>query len=339
MSDYRIPKLFSCCIIVKGASRSIVCDLQRHTFEFIQNDFIHIVENSENFSMIEIREKYPHLHLQIDSLYQVLEKNEYIFFTDMPDMFPKINISKWDEPSIITNAIVDIDSYSNHNWEKIFYELNELGCRHIQLRTYIEKDVDFYYNILSLLHSNHLYSIELYVKFIPAFRKETLEKLVVNFPFIQQIVIHSSNIYEEYAFSNCRLLHVKEEINSESHCGVISPDYFTLNIKSFSEAQQWNTCLNRKVAIDKFGEIKNCPSMTKGYGNINDISINEIVNNSDFQNYWKMKKDDILICRDCEFRYLCIDCRAYIVNLDNNLSKPIKCGYDPYTNQGFPSLA
>lgn len=35
----------------------------------------------------------------------------------------------------------------------------------------------------------------------------------------------------------------------------------------------------------------------------------------------------------CEFRYICIDCRAYLVAPENIYSKPQKCGYDPFTNK------
>jgi len=51
------------------------------------------------------------------------------------------------------------------------------------------------------------------------------------------------------------------------------------------------------------------------------------------QKYWKLSKDQIDICRECEFRYVCTDCRAYIEDPENIYSKPLKCGYDPATNQ------
>ena len=39
----------------------------------------------------------------------------------------------------------------------------------------------------------------------------------------------------------------------------------------------------------------------------------------------------IHVCKDCEFRYICTDCRAYIEDPNDILSKPLKCGYNPYT--------
>jgi len=48
--------------------------------------------------------------------------------------------------------------------------------------------------------------------------------------------------------------------------------------------------------------------------------------------YWNITKDQIDICKDCEFRHICTDCRAYIEDPKNIYSKPLKCGYNPYTN-------
>ncbi|MNX99984.1 hypothetical protein D3C86_1324620 [compost metagenome] len=51
-----------------------------------------------------------------------------------------------------------------------------------------------------------------------------------------------------------------------------------------------------------------------------------------FKEHWFTKKDDIAVCRDCEFRYVCTDCRAYVEDPADAYAKPLKCGYDPYAN-------
>jgi hypothetical protein len=43
------------------------------------------------------------------------------------------------------------------------------------------------------------------------------------------------------------------------------------------------------------------------------------------------KKDQIEVCKDCEFRYICTGCRAYLEDPEDIHSKPLKCGYNPYT--------
>lgn len=73
--------------------------------------------------------------------------------------------------------------------------------------------------------------------------------------------------------------------------------------------------------------------MSNSYGNINDIDISSVVDDPSFKNLWDIKKDDILICKSCEYRYVCTDCRAYVENPSDIFSKPLKCGYNPYTGE------
>jgi SPASM domain peptide maturase of grasp-with-spasm system len=110
-------------------------------------------------------------------------------------------------------------------------------------------------------------------------------------------------------------------------------NYFSINLKTFSESLNYNSCLNRKISIDKEGNIKNCPSMQKNYGCITNTSLSEVIDIQDFRRVWSIKKDDINTCKGCEFRYVCTDCRAYIENPENENSKPLKCGYNPSTNE------
>ncbi len=85
--------------------------------------------------------------------------------------------------------------------------------------------------------------------------------------------------------------------------------------------------INQEVAFDDL----NCHSMKESYGNIRDTTLREALEKPDFKKYWNINKDQIKVCRDCEFRYICTDCRAYIEDPENIHSKPLKCGYSPYT--------
>lgn len=51
--------------------------------------------------------------------------------------------------------------------------------------------------------------------------------------------------------------------------------------------------------------------MSQAFGNIKDTTLEETLQDPNFKKYWKLTKDEIEICKDCEFRYICTDCRAY----------------------------
>jgi SPASM domain peptide maturase of grasp-with-spasm system len=93
----------------------------------------------------------------------------------------------------------------------------------------------------------------------------------------------------------------------------------------------YNGCLNKKISIDENGEIKNCPSMKKSFGNILKTSIVEVAKKDKFRELWKINKRQIKVCMNCEYRCICTDCRAFLSNPNDLFSKPAKYYYDPYT--------
>ena len=73
--------------------------------------------------------------------------------------------------------------------------------------------------------------------------------------------------------------------------------------------------------------------MSESFGNIKNTTLEEAVNHPNFKKYWDITKDQIEVCKDCEFRHICTDCRAYVETPEDQYSKPLKCGYNPYTNE------
>lgn len=70
--------------------------------------------------------------------------------------------------------------------------------------------------------------------------------------------------------------------------------------------------------------------MKQIYGYISTDKLTNIVKSSEFTSIWTTTKDDIIICKDCEFRYICLDCRAFLSDKNNPNSRPLKCKYNPY---------
>ena len=98
-------------------------------------------------------------------------------------------------------------------------------------------------------------------------------------------------------------------------------------------SQSHNSCLFKKLHIQLDGSLKNCPSMKESFGNIQDITLIEVLEEPSFKKYWNVHKDKINVCKDCEFRYICTDCRAYVKEPQDMFSQPLKCGYNPYSGE------
>lgn len=330
----KIYKLFSCCQIVKGASRSIICDLQRSNFCFIPNDLEFIIaSNNGLLDLNEIKLNYADEDLiVIDEYLDFLLENEFVFLTNEPENFPDINL-EWDSPYLISNAIVDIGSY-NLPIDSIVKELDLLGCKHVQIRSYDCIMIGFVEEILSSFENTRIASVEIITKWHIELNIENLMRVIDKYPRAI-IIIHSfpseCRVVNYEKLENHKLIFSNQKIHSSTHCGVISESFFSINIQTFTEAYNLNSCLNRKISIDCEGNIKNCPSMPKIYGNITNDKLQDALKHPDFKKNWLISKDLILTCKDCEFRYICTDCRAYLEDPEDIFSKPLKCGYNPYT--------
>lgn len=330
-------KIYANCIPVKGARRSVICDLQNNNYYHIPNDLYDFIMLYDGKPYDEILKDFEEEAKPVINEYlQFMTDNELAFFTTNPGSFTSLPL-QWDEPSLITNAIIDNDRHSNHNWSQIYDQLETVGCRDIQIRSYDEISFSQLSFMLDGLENRRIKSVELIVKFTDEINKRKLNSLVNRFPRIKNIFVHSSPKTEIFRFNDAEYLEdsmgniffITQSITDQTHCGQISPLLFTINVKTFTESQKFNSCLNRKVGIDVSGAIKNCPSFDSNFGNINEVKLLEVVSRPDFQVKWHINKSSIETCQDCEYRHICTDCRAYTMNGKRH-GKPAKCGYNPY---------
>jgi radical SAM protein with 4Fe4S-binding SPASM domain len=99
--------------------------------------------------------------------------------------------------------------------------------------------------------------------------------------------------------------------------------------------QSFNPCLGHQVAIDTQGEIKPCLWWPGELGHIHKDTVRDMIYEERFKQYWEANKDSIEVCKDCEYRYNCHDCRLNSLNPDEILRlKPVFCCYDPYNGKG-----
>lgn len=332
--------LYSNCIPVKGAARSLLCDLQRNRTHFIPNDLYDILDQYAEKTIGEIQSMYePEDAETIMEYFEFLVKEEYIFLCDSGDLelFPKLSLD-WDSPSCITNAIIDVGAASEHPFDDIFRQLEDLGCQDIQIRFYRKCSIEEAIDILLLLEKSSIRSVELFIVYNPEVNDAEIKQFVDAFPRLSAVFFHSAPSSRSI---DCRnrtpVLLVKEAINDATHCGFIAKKYFSANLSMFTESQKHNSCLNRKISIDEHGAIRNCPSMPVSYGNIRHQSLKTVVGNLDFTSPWHISKDQIETCKVCEFRYICTDCRAFTKG-GEQYTKPLKCNYNPYTAEWEASI-
>jgi SPASM domain peptide maturase of grasp-with-spasm system len=328
--------LFANCIPVKGANRSLICDVQRNTFDLIPDDLHEVLNLTKLKSLSEIKTLYGEDNIAtIDEYFDYLVEKEYGFWGTKEDLkqFSPLDLN-WHSPYEITNAILDISDLTDYDLTPIISQLELLGCVDLQIRMFSKKSIEFLENTLNLFITKRIKSIQLLIHFDESIEEECFITLCNIHLRITSIIIHSAPFEKEIMVPGLRtyIYYSQKAITDASHCGQILPSYFSANIDLFTEAHLHNTCLNKKISVDIYGEIRNCPSMKASFGHVSTTTLAEALSKPQFKEYWNLSKDQIEVCKDCEFRYICTDCRAYIQDSNNFSSKPLKCNYDPYTS-------
>jgi SPASM domain peptide maturase of grasp-with-spasm system len=326
-------QLFACCLPVRGARRSVLCDVQRQSFQFIPNGLYEILTEHAGETVAEIKAAYGHEYdEEIDEYFDFLLQHEFGFWCDDPERFPPIDLT-WEAPERITNAILDVDARSDHDYARILGELDDLGCKALEVRCFHGPSLAELRTILEAARYGRLRSIDLLVGFHPELTAEALARLAAEHQRISSVAVHSAPERHRPPPSSTGVTfeYRTEAVSSPSCCGQVHPGYFVVNLETFAEAQRHNTCLNRKISVDARGEVRNCPSLPRSFGNAREVSLHAALAHRDFAALWSINKDQIDVCKDCEFRYVCVDCRAYIQDGRDLYSKPSKCAYDPYT--------
>lgn len=326
-------RLFACCVPVRGARRSTVCDLQRHAYRFIPNVLFEILTEHAGKTPAQLEALYGEGSRPVlDEYFAFLEGNELGFWCDDPDAFPLLDLS-WDRPEQVTNAVIDVDAGSAHPWATLLGELDGLGCRALQLRFFDAFTLDEVEAVLEHTRAGRLRSIDLLLRHDPAWTDAELEGLCMRHQRISQVLVHSAP--EDRVARTPRLgtplCYRRQVVDSSAHCGHVNPTYFAITVEAFTEAQAYNSCLNRKIAVDARGAIRNCPAMPRSFGTAGSTPLRRALEQPEFREAWSIHKDQVETCRDCEFRYVCTDCRAFVRDPANPYSKPARCGYDPYT--------
>jgi SPASM domain peptide maturase of grasp-with-spasm system len=300
---------------------------------YIPNALCFILENYKGFSLLEIKECFDEVQQKYveDYFSFLIEKDLAVILTiDERHLFPNISM-EWRSPLEITNAIIDVSKKTKTDSIKIIIEqLSVLKCHSLQIRFFEEVSFSLLFSILKFCENSSIRTISLLLRDSQLIKASDLNMLVQMHRKVQEIVIHSREAEGKYDLIN-KVSLVDRSICSSLCCGEIRQKYFASNIELFTESHHHNSCLNRKISIDAEGNIKNCPSMKESYGNIRDTTLMEALEKPGFKKYWNLTKDQVSVCKDCEFRYICTDCRAYLEDPEDIYSKPLKCGYNPYT--------
>jgi radical SAM protein with 4Fe4S-binding SPASM domain len=110
--------------------------------------------------------------------------------------------------------------------------------------------------------------------------------------------------------------------------------FFQVDKEEFLKRYRGNSCWQGKISVSSTGDVMPCIMQRDDpAGNVKDMSLREIIDGK-IQRYWSLSRDKINVCKDCEYRYACRDCRPVSYGPTGELeAKDPTCLYDPYKGE------
>ncbi|OGM19719.1 hypothetical protein A2686_05265 [Candidatus Woesebacteria bacterium RIFCSPHIGHO2_01_FULL_38_10] len=121
--------------------------------------------------------------------------------------------------------------------------------------------------------------------------------------------------------------------------GLMTSPNFVADRNTLSRYLSGHSCLLGKLTITDNGDVLPCIfSRNLAVGNVLSASLHEVVVGQKLETIWRSTKDDVLVCQDCEYRYVCFDCRPLSEGVNQGkgeyLTAPYpRCTYNPYNGE------
>lgn len=106
---------------------------------------------------------------------------------------------------------------------------------------------------------------------------------------------------------------------------------FRTDRAAFERNRYANSCWHGRLSVSTDGTVYPCEfERNIVYGNVRQASLPDILAGEAVRRYWYLSFDHITLCRDCEYRFACRDCRpmAYAERGRMTDQNP-RCCYDP----------
>ena len=183
-------KLFSDCIPVMGAKRSVIYDLGRNDYKYIPNILYEILSIYNGNSIQTVKDNYKGNERYIDEYFKFLEINEFIFFCNKTEsyQFPPLDLS-WDYPAIISTTIINIYRENRIDLNKIIKELSLLGCKDFLINYYRKVSLNELSITFRIFNNYPIKSVDLNIPYSSELDNvELLAKLCDSYIIINKII-------------------------------------------------------------------------------------------------------------------------------------------------------
>lgn len=295
-------QLFSFCKIVEGVEQSIICNFQKEKIKFIPNEMGTVINMLNNQPFQEVKEFFKDDLEIFNSYLDFLLEEQFAFFTETNANFIEME-DYWASPEFINNAILEYD-FKTYSMIDVLDQLDEMLTKHIEFRltNFDESNIEPLKEIIHHCTNSVVRSIRIYFPF----HSEAVSERIMNelniYPIVECSAIYDSKVSGIIKMNNRTTLFIPQSLIDITRAN-IDRKFLVNNIRYFYECQRFNPYYNKKVSIDRQGNIKNCIKNRAVFGNVNNDKLSEITSTKEFQEFWKITHDQIMDIKDSELRY------------------------------------
>jgi radical SAM protein with 4Fe4S-binding SPASM domain len=150
---------------------------------------------------------------------------------------------------------------------------------------------------------------------------------------IKRIFFYGKENTTKY-FQGIPIVRKKKDFSACETLSSVNEDFLDINENDYRLNMSYNSCWCGRLAVTAGGNFRPCIFSSLILGNIKEDANNIPKIIEELRNYWKITKDKVATCKDCELRYVCFDCREISLRNTNDLygCNPF-CNYDPYKGE------
>jgi hypothetical protein len=222
--------------------------------------------------------------------------------------------------SKINNAIIEY-VFENYNLLTILHQLENLLCRHIELRlsTLNKLSSERVTRLVNEIVQFGFKSIDFFLNDADSKHIQLLYELSCQLKCINRIIVVGTSFYK---IVDDKVYYIPKNVKTDR-----TELKHIVNLKYFCEAQKYNPYFNKKICINGDGEIKNYIMQDIGYGNVNTIDIETVSQSIAFRKLWSVNHNQIVQIRESEYRYsfylpfelIEIESDLYSINFDKSI--------------------
>lgn len=321
-------KLFSNCLPVKGINRGIIIDFQRKNYYTIPNQIIDLVSEYSDREIHALFNDFRNDKIILKKYIRFFLSNELVIVSNDIQRYPAISNS-FERPYSIDTITIDSDLSTSILKGFLERKIDNLGVSNLKIIS-TDYDLQKITSILKFINKSRIKSVILYIKHVAGLENELI-KLQNKYARIAEVIFYE---VKKEQLKQSKFIYEVKSLEETLAMKINNQNNFALELSNFNEALKYSSAYNRTLYIDCYGNIKRHIGDKSIFGNLESHDLNEIVKHREIIEFWKINKDSMETCRDCEFRYICPDGGIpFKTAEDKYYTYSQSCNYNPYTNK------